>query len=103
MYCTWEELGNAYIDFVGNSEANSPIGRLRHRWEDDIKLNPKKIRYVNIDCINLARDWDYCWAVMTKILELEVVRKARNIWTKLTILLSSEVGLCSVDLIILLP
>lgn len=44
MYCTWKEIRNAYIDFVGNFEANRPIMRRQRIWEDDIKLNLKVIR-----------------------------------------------------------
>jgi hypothetical protein len=69
----WEEIRNAYINFVGNFEANRPIRRFRHRWEDDIKLSLKKLRYVNVDCIKLTRDGDNWWAVMTTVVEFEVL------------------------------
>jgi hypothetical protein len=50
----WEEMRNAYIDFFGKFEANGPTGRFRYGWEDDIKLNLKELRYINVDCIKLA-------------------------------------------------
>jgi hypothetical protein len=31
------EVTNAYRVLVGNPEEERPLGRSRHRWEDDIK------------------------------------------------------------------
>jgi hypothetical protein len=33
------EKRNAYRDLVGKSEGNRPLGRPRHRWEDNIKMD----------------------------------------------------------------
>jgi hypothetical protein len=32
-----EKLGNVYISLTGKSERQRPPGRLRHRWEENIK------------------------------------------------------------------
>jgi hypothetical protein len=31
-----------------------PLGRSRHRWEDDIKIDLKKIMYEGVDCVHLV-------------------------------------------------
>jgi hypothetical protein len=33
--------GNAYRILVGKSEEKRPLGKSRHRWEDNIKINIK--------------------------------------------------------------
>jgi hypothetical protein len=33
------EKRNAYRILVGNPEGKSPLGRLRRRWEDNIKMD----------------------------------------------------------------
>jgi hypothetical protein len=34
---------NAYRILVGRPEGNRPLGRPRHRWEDNIKLDLREI------------------------------------------------------------
>ena len=36
-----EERRGAYIVWVGNPEGNIPLGRPRHRWKDNIKMDLK--------------------------------------------------------------
>jgi hypothetical protein len=38
-----EEWSNAYKYFVGNPERKKPLGRLRHRWKDNIKTELKEV------------------------------------------------------------
>jgi hypothetical protein len=33
------EMRNLYKTFVGNPEGKRPLRRLRHRWEDGVKVN----------------------------------------------------------------
>jgi hypothetical protein len=33
------ELKNAYKRLIGNRKEKTALGRLRHRWEDNIKMN----------------------------------------------------------------
>jgi len=37
------EMINAYRVLAGKPEGNRPVGRPRHRWEGNIKLNLKDI------------------------------------------------------------
>jgi hypothetical protein len=37
MWHVWGERRNAYKLLVGRSKGKRPLGRTRHRWEDNIK------------------------------------------------------------------
>jgi hypothetical protein len=39
------EMRNAYKILVGRPEWNRPVGRTRDRWEDNIKINVRKIGF----------------------------------------------------------
>jgi hypothetical protein len=40
---------------VGRPEGRRPLGRPRHRWEDNIKMYLKEVRWGGMDWIDLAR------------------------------------------------
>jgi len=48
-------MGNAYSILVGKTERKSPLGRPRRRWEDNIRMDLRKIRWEGVDWINLAQ------------------------------------------------
>jgi hypothetical protein len=37
----YEEMGNMYKILIGGPEGKRPLGRSRHRWEDNIKIDPR--------------------------------------------------------------
>jgi hypothetical protein len=39
-----KEERNTYRDLVGQLEGKRPLGRLRHRWQYNIKMHIKEIR-----------------------------------------------------------
>jgi hypothetical protein len=41
---------------VGRPEVRRPLGRLRYRWEDDIKMNLREIGISRANWIWLAQD-----------------------------------------------
>jgi len=43
---------------VGRPEGKRPLGRLRHRWEDNINLNLQEVGCGGMDWIDLAQDMD---------------------------------------------
>jgi hypothetical protein len=46
----------------------NPLGRPRHRWEDNIKMDLQKV-----GCgIDLAQDRDRWWALITAVMNLQV-------------------------------
>jgi hypothetical protein len=38
------KLRNAYYIFVGKPEGKRPLGRSRHRWKDNIRMDYREIR-----------------------------------------------------------
>jgi hypothetical protein len=40
-----EERIGIYTVFVGKPEVKRPLGRPRHRWEDNIKMDIQEVRY----------------------------------------------------------
>jgi hypothetical protein len=51
-----EEGRDIYRILVGRPEGKRPLGRLRCRWEDNIKLDLREIRIDGADWIQLAQD-----------------------------------------------
>jgi hypothetical protein len=51
-----EDSKSVYRVLVGKSVGKSPIGRLRRRWESNIKMDPKEGDLVGVDWIDLAQD-----------------------------------------------
>jgi hypothetical protein len=47
-----------YRLYVGKPEGNRPLGRHRHRWEDNIKAGLQEVRLGGMDWIELAQDRD---------------------------------------------
>jgi hypothetical protein len=47
-----------YRVLVGEPEGKRPLGRPRHRWEDNIKVDPQDVGCGGIDWIELAHDRD---------------------------------------------
>jgi hypothetical protein len=48
----------AYNILVGRPEWKRPLGRLRRRWEDNIKMDRRKIGFGDVDWIHSAQDRD---------------------------------------------
>jgi hypothetical protein len=69
---THEEMRNAYQILVGKSEGKRLLGRLRRRWEDNIRMDLRKTGWEGVDWIHLAQD-GYQWrAVMNTVMNLRV-------------------------------
>jgi hypothetical protein len=58
------EKKGAYRILVGRPEGRRPLGRPRHRWEDNIKMDLQEAGW-GIDWIELAQDRDR-WRVLVK-------------------------------------
>jgi hypothetical protein len=52
------ELRNSYRIFVGKLEGKRPLGRPRHRWVGNIKMDPREIGWGDMDWIDQAEDRD---------------------------------------------
>jgi hypothetical protein len=48
----------AYRILVGRPEGMRPLGRPRHRWEDNIKMDLQEVGWGGMDWIDMAQDRD---------------------------------------------
>ena len=54
------------------SEGNGPIGKPRLRWKDNIKMYLQKVGCGSMDCIDLAQDRDWWWALVNAVMNFLV-------------------------------
>jgi hypothetical protein len=58
---------------VGKPEGRRPLGRPRRRWEDNIKMDLRKVGWGGgIDWIDLAQDRDRWRALVNAVMNLRV-------------------------------
>jgi ribosome biogenesis protein Nip4 len=60
-----------YNNFVGKSEGKRPLGRLKRRWEDNIRKEFREVGSKGVDRIHVVEGRDQ-WRVIVKTL--------MNIW-----------------------
>jgi hypothetical protein len=61
-----------YRVLVGRSGGKSSLGRLRRRWEDNIKLDLREIGIDGANWIQLAQDRVQWWAFVNTVMNLQV-------------------------------
>jgi hypothetical protein len=66
------ERRGIYRVVVGKPEGNRPLGRSRHKWEDNIKTDRQEVGCGSIDWIDLAQDRDRCQALVNAVMNLWV-------------------------------
>jgi hypothetical protein len=66
------EKGNAYRLLVGKPEGKRPLGRPRRRWVDNIRMDLGKMRWGDVDWIDLAQDRNRWRALVNSVLNLRV-------------------------------
>jgi hypothetical protein len=58
---------------VGKPEGKRPLGRLRRRWsEDNIKMDHQEVGGGSGDWMELAKDRDRWWALVSTVRNLQV-------------------------------
>jgi hypothetical protein len=57
---------------VGKPEGKRPLGRTRHRWVDNIKMDLREIGWGGIDWIDLVQDRDQWRAFVNMVMNLWV-------------------------------
>ena len=67
-----EESRNAYRVLVGKPEGKRPLGRQRHRWEDNIKIDLREVGCDSRDWKALAEDRDQWRAYVRAVMNLRV-------------------------------
>jgi hypothetical protein len=66
------EKRNAYTVLVGKPEGKRPLGRPRHRWVDNIKIDLREIGSDGMDWIDLAQERDQWRALVSTVMNLWV-------------------------------
>jgi hypothetical protein len=66
------ETRNAYRILVGEPEGKRPLGRLRRRCVDNIKMDHREIGWDGMDWIELAQDRDQWRAFVNTVMNLRV-------------------------------
>jgi len=57
---------------VRKPEGKRPLGRHRHRWEDNIKMDLQEVGCGGMDWIELAQDRDWCWPLVNAVMNLQI-------------------------------
>jgi hypothetical protein len=58
--------------WVGKPEGERPLGRPRHRWKNNIKMDLQGVGCWGMDWIELAQDRDSWWALVNAVMNLRV-------------------------------
>jgi hypothetical protein len=66
------EKRNAYRILVGKPEGKQPLGRSRHRWVNNIKIDLRELGWVDMGRIDLAQDKDQWRDLVNTIMNLRV-------------------------------
>jgi hypothetical protein len=75
------KVRGAYNILVGRPEGRRPLGRPRHRWEDNIKIDLREIGFGDVDWIHLSQDRDRWRALVNTVMSLRVPQNAGNFLT----------------------
>jgi hypothetical protein len=70
MQHEWGEKGNAYRILVGKTEGKRELGRPRRRWDYNIKMDLREIKWVDMDLIDLAQDRHQWRALVNTVMNL---------------------------------
>jgi len=65
-------MRNLYKIVVGKPRRKRPLGRPRHRWEDNIGMDLREIGRKVMDCIHLAQDRNHWRDVVNMAMNLGV-------------------------------
>jgi hypothetical protein len=63
---------NAYRILVGKPEGKRPLGRQRHRWVNNVKIDLREIGWDAMNWIDLAQDRDQWRALVITVMNLRV-------------------------------
>jgi len=66
-----EERG-VYRILVGKPEGKRPLGRPRHRWVDNIRMDHQELGCGYMDLTGLAQDRDRWWTLVSEVMNLRV-------------------------------
>jgi hypothetical protein len=65
-------MGRRGMHLVGKAEGKRPLGRPRHRWDDNVRMDLREIGWGGMDWIDLAQDRDQWRALVNTVMNLRV-------------------------------
>jgi hypothetical protein len=68
----WGGERGVYRVLVGKPGGRKPLGRLRRRWEDNIRMDLQEVGCGGMDWIGLAQDRDRWRAIVNAVMNLRV-------------------------------
>jgi hypothetical protein len=74
------ERRSAYRVLVGIPEGRKPLERTRRRWEDNIKMDIREVRW-GIDWIDVAQDKNRWRAVVKAVMNFQFPQNAESFLT----------------------
>jgi hypothetical protein len=66
------EIRDVYRVLVGKPDGKRSLERLRHRWEDNVKMNLQEVGCGGMDWIHLAQDRDRWRALVNAVMKIRV-------------------------------
>jgi hypothetical protein len=72
MWHAWEER-NVYKVFMGKPEGKRPLGRLRRRWEDGVRMDIREIGWGSVEWMQLTQDRYRRRALVNTVINLRVL------------------------------
>jgi hypothetical protein len=76
---------SAYRILVGEPEGKRPLGRPRHRWVGNIKMDLRKIGWDGMYWIDLTQDRDQWRAFVSRVIKLRVQCNAGKFLSSCTV------------------
>ena len=80
MWHQWKR-GELHKVWAGKLVGKRPVGRLRCRWEDNIKMYLQEVGWAGMDWIELAQDRNRWRALVNAVMNLGVPSNAGNFLT----------------------
>jgi hypothetical protein len=72
---------DVYRILMVKPEGKRLLGKPRHRWDDNIKVDLQEVGYRGMDWIELDKDMDRWWAFVNAVMNLGVPQNAGNFLT----------------------
>jgi hypothetical protein len=57
---------------IGQPKGKRPLGRRKHRWEDNIRMDLREMGWEGMEQTNLAHDRDQWWNLMNTVMNIRV-------------------------------
>jgi hypothetical protein len=64
------DLRNAHKILVGKPERKRPLGRPRHKWDDNIIMGLREIGSKDVDWTQLAWNREWWWVLVNTVINL---------------------------------